>query len=100
MLIILAWTSSPLVHCPDVDNGEGSSKGITKAEVKVHEQHFCIGEIVPKFGISVPKKLERGKEKATGKDSKEKTSVDETSALLKGKKQGPKAWTALENEGT
>lgn len=76
MLIIPAWTSSPRVHGPDVDNGEGSSKGVTKAEVRGREPHFYIGEMSPKVEIPVSKKGGNGKEKATSKDSKEKTLVD------------------------
>jgi hypothetical protein len=99
-----AWNGGPRSYKSPEDNGEGSSKGTTKAEKRGVEQHFYIGESVPRVEIPCSKKGGKGKGKANREDSKEQApSSDAPSsdapARPKGKKPGPKAWTALESEG-
>ena len=101
MLILApAWTASAHACKSEEDNGEGSSKGVTKAEARGVEKHVYIGESIPMLEVPVAQKSRKGKEKAVREDSKETTPGDEAiPARPKGKKRGPKAWTALENEG-
>ena len=101
MLIIAPkWTVSAQIYKPAEDNGEGSSKGVTKAEKRGVEKNIYLGESVPRVEVPVSKKGGKGKDKAVREDSKETTPGDEAApARPKGRKRGPKAWTALENEG-
>jgi hypothetical protein len=94
-----AWNGGPRSYKSPEDNGEGSSKGATKAEKRGVEKHFYIGESVPRVEIPCSKKGGKGKDKANREDSKEKAPSSDAPAQPKGKKPGPKAWTALEIEG-
>lgn len=94
-----AWNRGPRSYKSPVDNGEGSSKGATKAEKRGVEKHFYIGESVPRVEIPCSKKGGKGKDKTNREDSKEKALGSDAPAGPKGKKPGPKAWTALESEG-
>jgi hypothetical protein len=85
-----AWNGGPRSYKSPEDNGEGSSKGATKAEKRGVEKHFYIGESVLRVEIPCSKKGGKGKDKAPSSDAP---------AQPKGKKPGPKAWTALEIEG-
>jgi hypothetical protein len=94
-----ACNRGPRSYKSPVDNGEGSSKGATKAEKRGVEKHFYIGESVPRVEIPCSKNCGKGKNKANSEDSKEKAPSSDAPARPKGKKPGPKAWTALESEG-
>jgi hypothetical protein len=94
-----AWNRGSRSYKSPVDNGEGSSKGATKAEKRGVEQRFYIGESVPRVEIPCSTKGGKGKGKANREGSREKAPSSDAPAQPKGKKLGPKAWTALESEG-
>ncbi|KAE9379590.1 hypothetical protein N431DRAFT_526824 [Stipitochalara longipes BDJ] len=114
MLIIPAYVKPSSLHEKVEDNGEGSSTGASKADRK-GVNNVYVREWNPQVEIKASKKspkrkgraaiedietnIIKGEDMDTTEDTKDKKIAPaQTAARAKGKKRGPKAWTALENE--
>jgi hypothetical protein len=99
MLIVApAWNASSRVTHPTVDNGEGSSKDWPRVKAQIEQERAAAVDrsMTPQVEIPVSAAIGKGKHKA--EDSEGCGLTMDIPIRPKGKKRGPKAWTALENE--
>jgi hypothetical protein len=100
MLIVApAWTAASRLAEPAVDNGEGSGKDWQRVKNQIEKERATGRGKTPRVEILVSVIRGKGKGKTASEGSDEDGSDVELPVRPKGKKRGPKAWTALENEG-
>ncbi len=99
MLVVApAWTASSLVAHPSVDNGEGSSEDWPRVKAQIERERAAAVDQGTTTQVEIPVLAEIGKGKHKAGDGVGSGLFMNIPIRLKGKKRGPKAWTALENE--
>lgn len=99
MLIVApAWTASSRVAHPTVDNGEGSSKDWPRVKAQIERERAAAVDRGTTPQVEIPVLAAMGKGKHKAEDSGGRGLSMDIPIRPKGKKRGPKAWTALENE--
>lgn len=99
MLIVApARTSSSRAAHPTVDNGEGSSKDWPRVKAQIERERAAAPDWSTTLQVVIPVSLAMGKGKHKAEGSEGGGLTMDIPIRPKGKKRGPKAWTALENE--
>jgi hypothetical protein len=99
MLIVAPpWTASLSVTHTTVDNGEGSSKDWPRVKAQIEREGAATVDWGTTSQVKIPVSTANGKGKDTAEDSEGTGLMMDIPIRPKGKKRGPKAWTALENE--